>query len=97
MLDALERYMPEGTTWTHPDGGFFVWVTFPEGIDTQELLPRAREMGIEYMPGGSCYANGGGENQIRLSYSFAQDDQIEPGIEILGKLVEGELLETRSR
>jgi len=97
MLDALQRFMPEGTTWTHPDGGFFVWVTFPEGIDTQELLPRAREMGIEYMPGSSCYANGGGENQIRLSYSFAQDDQIEPGIEILGKLVEGELLETRSR
>ncbi len=97
MLSALERHMPEGTTWTNPEGGFFVWVTFPEGIDTQELLPRAREMGIEYMPGGSCYANGGGENQVRLSYSFARDEQIEPGIEILGKLVEGELLETRSR
>ena len=49
------------------------------------MLPRARELGIEYMPGSSCYAKGGGENQIRLSYSFARDEQIDPGIEILGK------------
>lgn len=97
MLDALEKHMPAGTTWTNPDGGFFIWVTFPEGIDTLELLPRAREMGIEYMPGGSCYANGGGEHQIRLSYSFARDEQIEPGIEILGNLVKGELLESQSK
>ena len=97
MLAALDKHMPAGTTWTNPDGGFFVWVTFPEGIDTQELLPRAREMGIEFMPGASCFANGGGENQMRLSYSFARDEQIEPGIEILGKLIEGELLESRSK
>jgi 2-aminoadipate transaminase len=94
MLDALEAHMPDGTTWTDPEGGFFVWVTLPDGIDTQELLPRAREMGIEYMPGSSCYPQGGGENQLRLSYSFASDDQIEPGIEILATLVKGELLET---
>jgi 2-aminoadipate transaminase len=94
MLDALERYMPAGTTWTDPEGGFFVWVTLPEGIDALELLPRAREMGIEYMPGSSCYANGGGANQIRLSYSFARDDQIGAGIEILATLVQGELLES---
>ena len=97
MLDALEKHMPEGTTWTDPEGGFFVWVTLPQGIDTLEMLPRAREMGIEFMPGASCYANGGGENQLRLSYSFASDEQIEPGIEILGTLVKGELLESASR
>jgi 2-aminoadipate transaminase len=97
MIDALEKHMPDGTTWTNPDGGFFVWVTFPEGIDTLEMLPKARELGIEYMPGGSCYAEGGGENQIRLSYSFARDEQIEPGMEILGNLVKGELLETSIR
>jgi DNA-binding transcriptional MocR family regulator len=61
------------------------------------MLPKARELGIEFMPGSSCYANGGGENQIRLSYSFARDEQIEPGIEILGNLVKGELLETSMR
>lgn len=97
MLDALDRHMPEGTTWTDPEGGFFVWVTLPDGIDTLDLLPRAREMGIEYMPGSSCYPGGGGENQIRLSYSFAHDDQIGPGIEILATLVKGELLESASK
>jgi 2-aminoadipate transaminase len=97
MLDALQQHMPEGTTWTDPEGGFFVWVTFPEGIDTLEMSPRAREMGIEYMPGGSCYPDGGGVNQMRLSYSFARDEQIEPGIEILGNLVKGELLESTIR
>ncbi len=97
MLDALEKHMPEGTTWTDPEGGFFVWVTLPEGIDTLEMLPHAREMGIEYMPGSSCYAEGGGENQLRLSYSFASDDQIEPGIEILATLVKGELLESAAK
>ncbi len=97
MLAALDKHMPDGTSWTDPEGGFFVWLTLPEGIDTQEMLPRAREMGIEYMPGGSCYAEGGGENQIRLSYSFASDTQIEPGIEILANLVKGELLESASR
>ncbi|MCA9859273.1 MAG: PLP-dependent aminotransferase family protein [Thermomicrobiales bacterium] len=97
MIDALGKHMPEGTTWTDPDGGFFVWVTLPEGLDTLELLPRAREMGIEYMPGGSCYPDGGGENQLRLSYSFASDEQIEPGIEILATLVKGELMESASK
>jgi 2-aminoadipate transaminase len=97
MRAALEKHMPEGTTWTDPEGGFFVWVTFPEGVDTLEMLPKARELGIEFMPGSSCYPNGGGENQIRLSYSFARDEQIEPGIEILGNLVKGELLETSMR
>lgn len=97
MLEALARYMPEGTTWTDPEGGFFVWVTLPEGVDTLDMLPKARELGVEYMPGGSCYANGGGENQMRLSYSFAHDDQIGAGIETLATLIKGELLESASR
>lgn len=96
MLQALERFMPAGTSWTDPEGGFFVWVTLPSGLDMQDLLPRARELGIEYMPGSSCYVDGSGANQIRLSYSFARDDQIEPGIRLLAQLVEGELLETQS-
>jgi 2-aminoadipate transaminase len=97
MLEALEKHMPEGSSWTDPEGGFFVWVTVPEGVDMQELLPRAREMGIEYMPGNNCFPGEGGENQLRLSYSFASDDQIEPGIEILANLIKGELLESASR
>ena len=97
MLAALERHMPEGTTWTTPDGGFFIWVTLPEGIDAARMLPQAKERGIEYLPGATCYVDGGGKNQIRLSYSFARDEQIEPGLRILGEIAKGELLEVCRR
>ena len=93
MLDALQRHMPKGTTWTHPEGGFFVWVTLPEGLDTAELVDAARERGVEYLPGRPFFLNGGGENTLRLSFSFAEDDQIPEGIEILGQIFSDELRE----
>jgi 2-aminoadipate transaminase len=93
MLSSLERYMPAGTTWTDPDGGFFIWVTLPESIDVGRMLPQVRERGVDYLAGGTCYADGTGANQIRLSYSFTTDDQIEKGIEIIGEVANGELLE----
>lgn len=93
MLDALERHMPEGTTWTHPEGGFFVWVTLPDGLDTAELVDAARERGVEYLPGNPFYFDGGGENTLRLSFSFADDEQIPEGIEILGQIFSDELRE----
>lgn len=93
MLAALEESMPEGTTWTRPDGGFFIWVTLPEGIDTVQLLAQAKERGVEYLPGPGHFANGGGKNMLRLSYSFASDEQISEGIRILGEIFSGELKE----
>jgi 2-aminoadipate transaminase len=93
MLAALERHMPEGTTWTTPAGGFFIWVTLPEGIDATRMLPQSRERGVEYLPGATCYVDGRGTNQMRLSYSFARDDQIEPGIRVIGEIANGELRE----
>jgi 2-aminoadipate transaminase len=97
MLAALERHMPAGTTWTTPEGGFFIWVTLPEGIDAARLLPQARERGVEYLPGATCYVDGQGSNQLRLSYSFARDEQIEPGIRVIGEIAKGELLELGRR
>ncbi len=94
MLEALERHMPEGTTWTKPDGGFFIWVTFPDGVDTTRMLPQARERGVEFLPGSACYMNGEGGNALRLSFSFASDDQIDPGIRVIGEIAKGELLES---
>lgn len=93
MLDALERHMPEGTRWTRPDGGFFIWVTLPPGIDTTRMLPQAKERGVEYLPGVTSYFDGRGTDQMRLSFSFASDEQIEPGIKILGEIAKGELRE----
>jgi 2-aminoadipate transaminase len=94
MLKALERHMPDGTTWTDPDGGFFIWVTLPEAIDAGRMLPQVRERGVDYLAGGTCYADGSGTNQLRLSYSFTTDEQIEKGIEIIGEVAHGELKES---
>ena len=93
MLTALESHMPEGVVWTKPDGGFFIWVTLPERLDAGRMLAQARERGVEYLPGVTCFTGGVGVNQIRLSFSFAQDEQIDHGIEMLADVVKGELLE----
>lgn len=94
MLSALERHMPGGTTWSRPDGGFFIWVTMPEAIDTARLGEQASERGVDILPGHSCYVGDRGHNTMRLSFSFATDDEINRGIEILGEIAAGELLES---
>ncbi len=93
MLEALERHMPDGVTWTRPAGGFFIWVTLPEGVDTTRMLPQAKERGVEFLPGRSCYVDDRGANELRLSYSFVQDNEIDDGIRIIAEIVQGELLE----
>lgn len=94
MLNALEKHFPEGATWTTPEGGFFIWVTLPEVLDTTAMAPQARERGVEYLPGKTCFVDGSGDNMLRLSYSFARDEEIEPGIRILGEIIHGELAES---
>lgn len=95
MLAALERHMPASVTWTTPDGGFFIWVTLPEGMDADQLADQAKERGIIILPGAQCWVSDIGRNTVRLSYSYAQDDQIEPGIRVLAEIVKGDLLETK--
>ncbi len=97
MLAALEKHMPPGTTWSVPDGGFFIWLTLPEEIDTTRMHPQVQELGVEYLPGPTCYADGSGANQLRLSYSFVKDELIEPGIRIIGEVVHAELREAHAR
>ena len=71
-------------------------MTFPEGIDTTRMLPQARERGVEFAPGPIFFVDGRGTNQLRLSYSFVRDEQVEPGIRIIGEIAKGELLESGS-
>lgn len=97
MLDSLARHMPAGATWTTPEGGFFIWLTLPAAIDARAMLPHARERGVEYLPGETCYTDGRGKNQIRLAFSFAEDARIDEGIRILAEVVKGELLESGAR
>jgi 2-aminoadipate transaminase len=93
MLDALERNMPEGVSWTVPDGGFFLWVTLPDGIDSTAMRGQVQELGVDYLPGATCATPGDAANQFRLCYSFVTDDQIEPGIKVIAEVVKGEIAE----
>jgi len=89
MISALERHMPAdaGISWTKPEGGLFVWMTLPEEIDTTEMLQDAIEHKVAYVPGASCYVDGGGQNTIRLSYSLATPETIDEGIKRLAEVV----------
>ena len=88
MLAALSREMPEGVTWTQPEGGMFVWVTVPEGTDSAQLLERAvREARVAFVPGGAFFPDGSGRNTLRLSFSCADDARIDEGIARLGGLL----------
>jgi 2-aminoadipate transaminase len=89
MLRALERYMPPTVTWTVPDGGFFIWLTLPEELTGEELGRRAREQGVTVAPGTQFHVHGGGERNVRLSYSYNNDEQIERGIEALSQATGG--------
>ncbi len=93
MLAALERYMPPGTTWSKPDGGFFIWLTLPESVDAGRMLPQAQERGVDYLPGVRCFSDGAGRNAIRLAFSFSDEAQIERGIQIIGDIARGEIAE----
>ena len=88
---ALERYMPDETTWTHVDGGMSVWVTLPPGFDSGELLIHARERGVLFVPGRYFYSQHPQLNTMRLGFASLDEKQITRGIQALGELVETEL------
>jgi len=91
MLAALEEHFPAGTKWTRPEGGMFLWVTLPEGIDSSEILQKAVQRKVAFVPGGPFHANGGGKNTMRLNFSNAQPEMIREGIARLGQVLKEEL------
>ncbi|MEO7588882.1 MAG: PLP-dependent aminotransferase family protein [Arachnia sp.] len=91
MLKALADHMPPDTSWTHPIGGFFVWVTLPEGIDAQAMLPRGVDARVAFVPGAAFYADGQGARNARLSYCFPPADRIVTGVERFADVVRNEL------
>jgi 2-aminoadipate transaminase len=84
MLAALEEHMPDGVTWSRPNGGFFVWVALPENIDVVELLGRAARRGVIFFPGHWFYPRQERRNTFRLSFSTVPEDRIRLGIQRLG-------------
>jgi len=92
MLAALARHMPDGVSWTKPEGGMFIWITLPEGMDGAALLAKSIETArVAFVPGKAFFADGSGANTIRLSFSCANDQMIEEGIGRLGRLVAKEI------
>ncbi|WP_343073869.1 PLP-dependent aminotransferase family protein [Phytoactinopolyspora mesophila] len=91
MLGALSDLMPEGTHWTHPSGGFYVWLTLPEGLDTKAMLPRAVTNRVAYVPGTAFYADGFGSRSMRLSYCYPTPERIREGVRRLAQVVEQEV------
>ncbi|HEX4656626.1 MAG TPA: PLP-dependent aminotransferase family protein [Streptosporangiaceae bacterium] len=94
MGRALAEHMPDGATWTTPRGGFFTWLTAPDGIDTVALSPAARARKVAYVPGRPFYPGGGGTGQLRLAYSRVSDDLIDEGARRLGGLIRAALERT---
>ncbi|MBN2392680.1 MAG: PLP-dependent aminotransferase family protein [Anaerolineae bacterium] len=92
MLDALTEFWPDGSSWTQPQGGLFLWARAPENIDTLALLPRALENKVAYVPGINFYPHeDGGHNAMRLNFSNAVPEMIVEGIRRLGMVLKDEL------
>lgn len=92
MLESLEEYMPEGVTWTRPQGGLFLWARVPESCDTTKMFPAAIRNKVAYVPGDSFYANGGVYNTMRLNFSYCKPEIIVEGVQRLGHMLKEELV-----
>jgi 2-aminoadipate transaminase len=87
MLEALEEHMPEGATWSRPEGGYFVWLDLPG--DAPDLA-RAEEAGVTFVKGSDFFVGGrGGERSMRLAFSFVSPAEIAEGVERLASLLRG--------
>ena len=89
MVSLLEKYMPAGVTWTYPEGGLFLFLTLPEGIDTIEMYDEALSRGVAYVAGSFFFLDGSHRNTMRLNFSFIAEEKMEPGLKLLGEIVRG--------
>ena len=91
MVSLLEKYMPEGVKWTYPEGGLFLFLTLPEGIDTIEMYDEALSKGVAYVAGSFFFLDGSHRNTMRLNFSFVAEEKMEPGMKLLGEIIKGRL------
>ncbi|EBA17235.1 aminotransferase, classes I and II [Roseobacter sp. SK209-2-6] len=92
MLTALKEHMPKGVSWSSPEGGMFVWLTLPRGLDGADLLQQAlKRHSIAFVPGQAFFADGSGSNTLRLSFSALPERDIIEGIRRLGLLLREEM------
>ncbi|MBZ5640044.1 MAG: PLP-dependent aminotransferase family protein [Acidobacteriia bacterium] len=87
MLGALRRHFPDCVVWTRPEGGLFLWVTLPPGIDSADLFVAARDRQVLFSRGELFHSDGSGSDTLRLTYASVKPAQIETGVAVLGELV----------
>ncbi len=92
MIDTLEEHMPEGVHWIKPQGGLFLWITLPECLDSRDLFQDSVNKKVAFVPGGQFFAEGGGNNCIRLNFSNAIPEKINEGICRLSEVVKEHLV-----
>jgi 2-aminoadipate transaminase len=85
MLEALEEHMPEGASWSKPEGGYFVWLDLPDELG--DLAARSESVGVTFVPGTDFFADGSGTRSLRLAFSFVSPQEIADGISTLAGLV----------
>ena len=91
MLKMLSENMPEGVTWTKPDGGLFLWVTLPEYMDSESMLKKAIEHKVTYVPGYAFHHNSEMRNCLRVNFSYPTLEQIEKGVKSLAEVIKKEI------
>jgi 2-aminoadipate transaminase len=87
MMETFERYMPEGVTWTRPEGGLFLLVTVPEYIDTDELFHKAIEHNVAFVIGSAFHCDDSGHNTMRINFSYPSHQQIDEGVKRLAQAI----------
>ena len=86
MLEGLERHMPDGATWSRPDGGYFVWLDLPQDAPS---VAQGEAAGVTFVPGTDFFADGSGGSSLRLAFSFVSPDEIAEGVQRLAGVLAG--------
>ncbi len=88
MLDALAREMPAGVSWSRPEGGYFLWVDFPDGTDATALLARATDAGVTFVRGADFFPGGSaGRDSARLAFSYESPERVAEGVALLASVL----------
>ncbi|HNY23700.1 MAG TPA: PLP-dependent aminotransferase family protein [Bacteroidales bacterium] len=94
MIAAFEKYMPEGVTWTNPDGGLFLFVTLPQGYDATDLFKLAVKEDVAFVIGEAFHCDGSGKNTLRINFSYMNEERAEEGVRRLANAIR-KLMETK--
>lgn len=93
LLSLLEEHMPEGISWTHPEGGLFLFLTMPEGFDAVKFYDKALDAGVAYVAGEFFHPDGSGKNTMRLNFSFMSPERIREGVKLLAELLNSQCVD----